>query len=519
MSNTHDIEQDDQITVSGSQSKTHRITVPSGESATFRGRVTDKWGRTSSWSDPVTATSQSESTVQRLGLHVTAQELAIWRDRWVNNPGDAFVNARIDQEKTRVTNNRNTVNNNPGSHLWSLATGLVTNDGKFSGHDGSGLSTQRQQSARLRDAAFHALMTQDSTMMNTIGGLLHQQPDQPNCDFATNSGWALPPAIQMRNAMTPGFVVSHPMVTFVHAYDYFKIAVTEGWATDITSAQHTKIRNWLRAWADYNVAGWLERIEQAMNRDTGVPNTTNVWSFQGYTTMYDNSPTNYAVYDRYNNRAFSCIRAIGLIGIVLEDAPLMAEAHQSLREFLDYAFIPEGAVADTSRMYAGFSPGAAYPALQASHMATPLDALARYSADYNLFSYTTNNSILSISGQPNKVPENPETARSFQFFFRHLVRYANRTYDRYSAGVRIDYRDPNNGSNRGMHDRFIQMGLAYPDDQLLKDWYRGENGNPTWTIGGNGHTDLNDSWAFAAPYLQWAGLEGQVWPYPGVSQP
>lgn len=519
MSNTHDIEQDDNITISGSASKTHRIAVPSGESATFRGRFTDKWGRTSPWSDPVTVASQSESVVQRLGLHVTAQELTTWRDRWNNGvSGDTFIDTRATEEKNRIVGHADTVANDLSGHLWDIPPMDTDSQNRFNAQPSPSMSSARQQAGRLLGAAFAALLTQNSTRMNQIGSILHQQPDQTRCDFANNPGWAYGNSM-MRDASVPGFEISHSIVQHIHTYDYFKIAVAEGWATDITSTQHTKIRNWYRDWAEYLVAGWHERINQALDRDTGTPNTTNLWSYDGKTIVYDNGPNNHSLFDRYNNRAFSTLRAIALIGIVLEDVPFMAEAHQSLREFLDYALLPEGAIADTSRMFTGFSPGHAYPALQASHIAVPLDALARYSSTYNLFGYTTNNAVLSISGQPNKVPENPETARSFQFFFRHLVRYANRTYDRYSDGVRIDYRDPVGGDSKGLHDRFIQMGLAYPDDQLLKDWYRGENGNPPWIIGGNGHTDLNDAWALPAPYLMWAGLEGQVWPYQGVPQP
>ena len=523
MSNTHDIEQDGQIIVSGSQSRTHRITVPSGESATFRGRVTDKWGRTSPWSSAITATSQSEGTVERLGLHVTTQELAIWRDRWNNGvSGDSFIDARVNDEKSRVISNRNTFASSPNGHIWSLASGLVTSNGKFSGHDGSGLSTQRGQAARMRDAAFWALMNQDSSLMNTIGGILHQQPDQANCDFANDSRWE-PPVQQMIDAMTPGFVVSHPMTIFMVTYSYHCIAVAEGWTNDLTQAQHDKIRDWCVAWGMYCEDGAERRISQVLNRDTGQVLSTNVWTFRDATEMYIGSPTNRSLYDRYNNRFFSCIRAMSFAGILFDNTFLLDMAQKAHEEFIIYALLPHGAVADMSRSYAARWQQA-YIVLQSAHMMSSVDALARYSSDRNLYGFETTDGVLDTGGNPqNFHGSHTESAKSYHFWLRSVARYGNLTYNRQTPHGRFDFRDPDGSTQKiwsiGQHDAFVQSSLAFPDDQLLKDYYRGINGQPPWEVRGNGGSDLNDAFLFPAPYLMWAGLEGQVWPYPGVPQP
>ena len=529
MSNTHDIEQDGQITVSGSQSKTHRITVPSGESATFRGRVTDKWGRTSSWSDPVTATSQSESTVQTLGLHVTAQELVIWRDRWDNGvPGDSFLNTRVDEERARLTNHSNTVANDIGGHLWFIPSMNTDSQGRYSSQPSPSMSTARNQAGRLLNAAFTALVTQNAARMNQIGSILHQQPDQTRCQFADDPGWAYGVA-QMRDASVPGFEVSHAVIQHLHTYTYHQSAVQEGWANDLTSAQHTKIRNWYRSWADYNLDGMEVRLDQAFNDGwtSGDYSSfrTNVCTFCGSGVVYDGGPTVYTLHDRFNNRFARTVAAVGLTGLLLDDAHLKERAWRATRDALIYAFWPQGAITDNQRasMSASERWQQAYIILNLSHILPMVDAFAR-AGDPSLYQFTTTQGELGTAGAPSNTTGNTESEKSFLFAIRAVARYGNRTYDRYAVGERIDFRGPFQVNsvgkdNLGAHDAWIYANLYYQDMGLPRDWYRGEGGQPTWVIHGNGTTDLNDAWSFPAPYLMWAGLEGQVWPYPGVPQP
>ena len=526
MSNTHDIEQDDQIIISGSLDKTHRITVPSDESATFRGRVTDKWGQTSPWSDPVTATSQSESTVQRLGLHVTAQELAIWRDRWSNGvAGDSFLNTRVSEEKTRLTNHANTVAGDINGHLWFIPSMNTDSEGRYSSQPSPSMHSARTQAGRLLNAAFAALLTQNATRMNQIGGILHLQPDQTRCQFATDPGWAYG-VQQMKDASVPGFEISHAVIQHLHAYTYHQAAVQEGWATALTSAQNTKIRNWHKAWADYCLAGLEDRLDANFN-GTWSNNTyssfrTNTCSWCGTSVAYDSGPTVYGLQDAFNNRCMRTVAALGLAGVLLDDAHLKERAWRASRDFIVYSVWPHGAVCDNHRAGSSARWPQNYMPMNVKHSLPFVDALARV-GDASLYQFQTTAGELGTQGAPSSF-SNPESHKSFLFAIRAMARYGNQAYNRWHGSERINFRGPftNNlvgKDSLGAHDNFIQANIYYQDAGLSRDWYRGINGQPTWEIAGNGSTDLNDSWAFPAPYLMWAGLEGQVWPYPGVPQP
>ena len=537
MSNTHDIEQDGQITVSGSQSKTHRITVPSDESATFRGRVTDKWGRASPWSDPVTATSQSESTAQRLGLHVTAQELAIWRDRYADNvTGDSFLSARITAERNRVNNNKDIFVDNASGHLWQIPNMAVVNDDPNQGpidlrwNSEPTMSTPRNQAARVRDAAFWALIHQDATVMGQVRDVLHLQPDQTNCGFATEPGWALPAAQSMRNAAVPGFVITHPMVTHLHAYDYFRIAVTEGWASDITSAQHQKLEDWYKAWAIYVEESNSWRANRPFvnrpnddytlanyggNGDYTDPNNTwnspETFRNSGGTNI---GPTVHRGHNLFNNRDASLARWLMLYGCAFDDQPYIDLGWRWCRDFVRYTLYPQGVLSDWHRWDIWHN----YSTLQGTHTLTAVDAYTRKTGDTSLYALETTIGMHDTAGAP-QAPAT-DAGKSFLFLIQSYARHARSDYsvDRWTNSHKMDYVS-NAGGNRGMHDRFIWANLYYQDRGLSRDWYRGENGVHEWNVTGNGGSDLNDAWAFPAPYLMWAGLEGQVWPYPGVSQP
>ena len=528
MSNTHDIEQDGQIIVSGSQGRTHRITVPSGESATFRGRVTDKWGRTSPWSSAITASSQSEGTVERLGLHITTQELAIWRDRWDNGvQGDSFLNTRVSEERSRVTNNRNSFTSNPSGSLWQIPSMGTDSQGRYNTEPS--YSTLRNSAARVRDAAFHSLITQDSNTMQQVASILAAQPDQTRCQFATDPGWAVPAAQSMRDAAVPAFGFCHAMVTNLHTYDYVRSAVNEGWVSDpFTSAQHTKLRNWYKAWADYCEESntwrvnrpFVDRLNDNYTLSSYASDPNDLWHHGSHT--YRNSsgqsigPRVHRAHNLWNNRDSSLARYIMLYGLAFDEQFYIDRAWRWCRDFVRYTLYPEGVMSDWHRW--DIWPN--YSTLQGTHVLTAVDAYTRKTGDTSLYDYETTLGIHDTTGAP-VAPAN-DAGKSFLFLIQSYARHAKREYavDRWTEAHRMDYRqNRSGGGNRGLHDRFIWANIYYRDMGHSRDWYRGINGVHEWTVTGNGTNDLNDTWAFPSPYLMWAGLEGQIWPYPGVPQP
>lgn len=459
-----------------------------------------------------------------MGLHVTAQELAIWRDRWVDGvSGDEFLHTRINEEKTRLREHASNVASNVDEHLWAIESMDTDAQGRYTG--GAGMSTARSQAGRLLGAAFAALVTQDATRLDQIGSILHLQPDQPRCQFATDPGWAYGVGT-MRDASTPSFSISHAVIKHLHTYTYHQVAVQEGWANDLDPAHHVKLRNWYEAWANYNLAALEDRLDQAFNGGwsdgeySSFEDATCTWCEA--TVAYRGGPLVYSLQDRFNNRFMRTVGAIGLIGLLLDDEHLKARAWRATRDLLVYGVWPHGAITDNHRAATSSRWQQHYMVLNLSHAMTLVDAFAR-AGDASLYELVTTNGVLGTNGAPNSHPENTESAKSFLFAIRAMARYGNQTYDRWHGDERINFRGPftdyhEDKDNLGLHDSFIQANLYYRDE-LAREWYRGTNGQPTWVVHGNGATDLNDAWAFPAPYLMWAGLEGQVWPFPGVPQP
>jgi hypothetical protein len=473
---------------------------------------------------------------ERLELHTSRAELDIWRDRWDNGvAGDAFLIARINEERVRVSNNRDSFNSSEANGLWHFNAMSTDEQGRYIG-GADNISTARVNAARLRDAAFHALMTQDAAMMAKVGVALPKQPNQTRCDFVSDPGWA-PGAAQMIDANTPGFSVAHCVVKHIHAYSYFRIAVQEGWVSDLTSANKNKLEGWYRAFAEFcRVPNEARANVNFVNRPAGdytlKSSAGEGWphSFLGPNPRTFNNGTKiYALHDRWNNRSLACQRVCALVGVMYNDELLLNQSYLWLRDWLRYGVFPDGGVSDNHRAHfdGGNKASMGYMPLSIAHALTSIDALARLNHAYNLYEHETTIGALGSEGAPSAHGGGPESTKSVLFAARMLARYG-----RYQAGeyggrtvgsndVALDFRGPYppGSSNFGKasianHDRIMQAAIPYAETGLIRDWYRGTNGQPVWEINGNGTTDLNDAWAYAAPYLQWAGLADEVFPYP-----
>jgi hypothetical protein len=471
-------------------------------------------------------------TTQYLGLHTSQAELTIWRNRWANGvSGDAFLTARINDEKTRVTNNRNSFNTSEANGLFWFDAMNTDAQGRYISGAANGLDA-RTRASRFRDAAFHALVTQDATMMTKVRTALPKQPDQTRCNFVSDPGWA-PGSEQMINANTPGFSVAHAVVAHIHAYDYFRIAVKEGWATDLTAADKTKLENWYRAFAEFcRVPNESRANVFFVNRPAGNYTLTsaaaagwpttflgpNPWTFNGGRKIY-------SLHDRWNNRSLSCQRMCTLTGVMFNDTALLNQSYLWMRDWLRYGLFPDGGVSDNHRAHID-KISQDYMALSVAHALTSIDALARHSKSLNLYDHSTTVGALGSEGAPSANGGGHETAKSVLFAARQIARYGRYQTGEYGGRManastpwNLNLRGPFTGAlsakpSLGNHDRLLQATVALNDTGVLRDYYRGINGQPAWEVCGNGGTDLNDAWAYAAPYLQWAGLEGQVSPYP-----
>ena len=188
----------------------------------------------------------------RLGLHVTAEELAIWRDRAVKGPykvrGDVSTNSPGDWE--RIISSKNEFMADPAGVRWRGAIEETSGTGCVSRGDNSPASDAYLADGwRLVDTAFYAIVARDQTVAKAVTGELLAQIDHEDTKFRERSRYCLNDG--MLGDESPGFKMGDRMMSQLYAVDYMLIAQTEnGWSL-FTSAQQDNLRGWFGGFAEW----------------------------------------------------------------------------------------------------------------------------------------------------------------------------------------------------------------------------------------------------------------------------
>jgi regulation of enolase protein 1 (concanavalin A-like superfamily) len=458
--------------------------------------------------DPVDEPSETLPG-DRLGLHVTTEELTYWKQRWTGATGDAFLDSRIGDEKTRVTNNKNTFMNDPSGHLWGYSL-PVGSDGCI--NSDLDHSTQRARSARMRDAAFFGLVTEDPVVLNQVKSTLVLQPRQRGVNFGDEKPWC--PMIQsMVDAAAPYFATTHAVITSLFTYDYLQVAIDRGLIADFTPAQKAELDKWYRDWAyklspsaHFKMRGAFKDWDNDDYTLAGGFADPNNWISWTSPNTYQGGPKVHSLHNLFNNRRASTVRYIAVAGVKFDDDYLQWFAKKWFQDFLRYHTYPHGALGDMHRGWTNASSGLGYMSMSTAHVLTGVDTFAR-AGDTRLYDLSTTVGAHGTQGTPH---HGELDGKSYRFVMQTLTRYSDGQFHRLNGnGQRYDFGAP----NIGYHDRLLVGNLYYRDGKVT-DFYRGQNGMHPWRVTGNGTSDLNDAWAYPAPYLMWAGLEGKVWPYP-----
>jgi regulation of enolase protein 1 (concanavalin A-like superfamily) len=473
-------------------------------------------------SEPEAAVSPGGGVGERLGLHVTGEELQHWRARWSGGGGDSFLNARISEERTRVTNNKNAFMSNPSGHLYRYTIQSTDSSGCITGnvqsipdHGDGGLQTARHRAAVVRDAAFWALVSdaplaERQNVLNAVRNVMLQQPDQQNVNnwYVQHSTPWCPLSKDQIDAPTPFFVITHAVLTSLFAYDYLDVAISEGLIPDFTAAQREKMRKWFVAWAYKVEPNGRYHMDRAFNdwwnRDLRLKGYTGNWI---YPDIYQGGPTATTIGNLWNNRRVREASYIAVAGVKFDESYLQGYATRWFEDLIRYHVYPQGTMVDMHRGWGSQLGGLGYMSLLHAHAMTGVDVLAR--ADVaNLYEFSTTQGHNGTAGAPHAPATDP--GKNYKFAAETIARYGNHTWDRRNGNnQRYSFHD----GNLGYHDRLI-VGNLYWKSNLVRDFYRGQNGMHPWRVTANGGSDLNDSWSLPAPYLMWADLEGKVWPYP-----
>jgi hypothetical protein len=239
----------------------------------------------------------------RLGLHVTNQELAAWRQRAASGPykssGDAGRYSPGDWD--RVVANKNAFMSNPAGEVFTMpGSGCITQDSP----------RPEIYLDKIRDAAFYALVMQDAKVGAAVRDQLLKQVSAVN--FADTSRWCAS-GQGGRKDTDPAFGLSHRLTKLLFAYDYVRILGV------VPAADQAKIESWHRAAASWEAINVRLQIAKA----NGITGNFDGWSGRE-STGYDGGPQIGERAKQYNNRIGAVARYVGLAGVALRDRSLTA---------------------------------------------------------------------------------------------------------------------------------------------------------------------------------------------------
>ena len=447
---------------------------------------------------------------QRLGLHVTASELAVWRQRAkagpYRRPGDAQPNSPGDWE--RIVDNARQFLRQPAAerYVGYPGRGCVPRSAEYD---------PARNGNRLRDAAFVFLLTGDTAHCNAVRTELLAQAAEPLTDFSDTTRWCF------LGDANPGFIITEWLTRLLFAYDYTKDAYLP--------PQRARLDQWFLDAARYFGRGLERNYSRSFaNRSGGdyalTRYTLGAQQRDPKEWMYYGSPAVGFFARSYNNRNATIARFVGTAGVFLEDDLLKKTAKQWFFEWMRYGVYPGGDVADLHRGTANPREperGLNYAFSTAQAMADLADVLAR-GGDNSLYDYQTSGGYFgtgSSQGQP----------KSLRRVMKNTLNYLNGQHVRYATTRATHAKDTNfliNGldpflphSNVIVYDTWFALpNLYYRDADIRANYCRQAPGtrpypayprsagpNPAWSGVGSIYPGI---------LFMFGKLEGLVQPHP-----
>lgn len=257
----------------------------------------------------------------RLGLHVTQEELNVWRQRADGGPykakGDVSHNSPGDW--TRILNKANSFMANPSAERWS---------GQTSAQCRTNTSSQpsRAKGENLRDAAFVYLVQGTPRYRDAVRNEMLAQAATPGTRFSDSARWCVNSSVSQQGLLD----VAPWLTRLLFAYDWIR--------PSLSSTDQSVLDDWFLAAGRH-----FEALVHMATRKRWPNRKSN---------SYGSSPERYAGTPAYNiyygapvqddwhlawdNKGAVVVRTFGLIGIQQNDAALKTEAKRWFKEWLRY---------------------------------------------------------------------------------------------------------------------------------------------------------------------------------------
>jgi hypothetical protein len=455
---------------------------------------------------------QSAIAQTRLGLHVTQEELNIWRQRAVSGPyrsaGDVASNTPGDWD--RIVANKNSFMANPSADLWDGYTG--------SGCVPRGLTSiePRSQAVKMRDAAFFSLVKNDTSVRNQVLQTLKTQIARPGVNFSNGSKWCLEPRSARLFDVNPGFVVAEWATRFLFTYDYIR--------SYVSSSDRQAIDTWfLNAGYYFRINGDESVITDAYGTEANFLNGTlssngnslaNDCSGQGLTHIGGSSICRFGKY--FNNRRFHMTAFYAQVGIMLNDATMQSWAKRMVQEYVKYHVYPNSALNELHRSHGREADvGWAYAAQTYGKVMDIVDVFAR-TGDLSLYQFTTSTGAGLTQGGPKSVKTPAE-------FFVKTTQGTWLIYNWNTSATVSNLIDGASypGSYYGYDVWLAQPNIYWKDSSITAAYFQP---GPKNKQGATSNREPEFSWmgagkAYPAKLFMFGQMEGKVWPYPSKSLP
>jgi hypothetical protein len=441
----------------------------------------------------------------RLGLHVTQEELNIWKQRAQSGPyktaGDVSANSPGDWD--RIVTNKNTFMSNPSAGRWS---------GQVSAQCWNISPPSPGDEVNLMQAAFYAMVASDSTVATAVRTELLAQTAVTGTNFADKVRWCSIPGGE------DGAIHDYAswLIRLLHTYDYVK--------SSFSASQQTTMNTWF-----LNAANYMDTLSRDLilsrfpNRDSddyatfgGGWDSANLAG--GNTVIYYGGPTRGNWHEGWNNRAALLVTFSGLVGIMQNNSTLIAHAKRWFKEYITYnVFFTDGKDCHGGDYYR-WSDGAPnrgwqYTVDLNTSMAVLADAFAR-TGDFELINYSTSSGLKGTSGGPKSLRCLITT--DLKYVVPDITHYGTNNSANQNLTWRIDTQDPvaplnafrdivaaitnsffNDANNKTIYMRTKSGAPAYPNSLLPFD-ERGE-----------GPRALHSGILF-----MFGQMEGKISPYP-----
>lgn len=441
-------------------------------------------------------------------LHVTPEELAVWRERAENGPyrlpGDVSENSPGDWQ--RIVSRANDFLDRPDWRHWRGNPDERCYQRKDPApHD--------EPATNIRDAAFVYLVTGDDRYRDAARDELLALASEPGTDFGNEDRWCTG-AIRDIN---PGFEIANWFTKLLFAYDYL------GEET-FTATEHARLANWFIEAGHFferelhydlsaNFPGRLDddyRLsDSAMRRNASCSATSHHGGWE---------ICSLAMY--YNNRRATYARFAGLVGIKFDDGVLRDRAERFAREWILYSMYPDGTVGEFERWTSSLPDlGWDYAAVVHSSIVTLADHLAR-SGDPSLYEYVTTDGRFGTGGGDPPGKSLLSGIRNLQsYLLPSTKRYA--TDDRGRVGdskVRIDGVHHPTGWDSAADVVIVPANLYYQDPDVRAIYTREAAGTrpyPSRVAPRGPDVPWTGDWGiYPGVLFMYGGLEGAVDPYP-----